>query len=177
MIKNFILISLISLSLTSCGSMSKNLVKTGDASFQGGTYKQSKWDESLDFKRYSWFQELSLLFDLLVAEVPSDSAFRQWFSASEQTIINGCQDFRVVMTYFLDSSRISETMLWSQAAQAGYERVSLGHFGPYLKLHPQYNRQSFHLYHVEGLCLPKGGGPSSTGFTVNFPNYSEVKVE
>lgn len=177
MIKKLMMLFFIALTLTSCGSMSKNIVKRGEVSFQGGVYKESRWDDSLDFERYSWFQELSLLFDLLVAKVPSESPFRQWFSSSEQTIINGCKDFRVVMTYFLDSSRISETMLWSQAAQAGYERVSLGHFGPYLKLHPQYNRQSFHLYHVEGLCLPKNSEQSGTGFMVDFPNYSQVEVD
>jgi hypothetical protein len=156
--------------------MSKNRVRTGEASFQGGIYKQTEWDDSLQFQRYSWFQELNLLFDLLVAEVPAKSPFRQWFSSSEQTTINGCADFKVVMTYNLDSSRISETMLWSQAADAGYQRVSLSHFGPYLKLHPQYNNQSFHLYRVEGLCLPRKLSDSGVGFKLNFPNYRQVMV-
>lgn len=163
--------------LTSCGSLSKNMVKTGEASFVGGVYKETAWDDSLHFKRYSWYQELSLLFDFLVAEVPEKSPFRNWFSASEQTVINGCDDFKVVMTYYLDSSRISETMLWTQAAEAGYERVSLTHFGPYLKLHPQFNKQSFHLYHVEGLCLKSGKNASNAEILVSFPNYREVIIK
>lgn len=162
----------------SCSSLSKNAIRQGDTKFSGGVYKDETWSSDLTFKRYSWFNELTLLLDVLVADVQPFDPFHQWFSLQEKDTMKGCANFRVVMAYALDTTKLSETDFVNQAQKVGYEKVSLPHFKSYLRLHPEYDRQSFQLYDIFGLCQRRGASAELEGskIPVALPSFPEVEI-
>lgn len=164
--------------LVSCSSLTKNAVRQGETKFSGGVYKEEKWSSDLTFNRYSWFNELTLLLDVLVADVGPFNPFHQWFSVQEKETIKSCENFRVVMSYALDSMRLSQTDFINQAQNVGYERVALPQFKSYLRLHPEYDRQSFQLYDIYGLCQKKGISLDLEGskIPVALPSFPEILI-
>lgn len=161
-----------------CSSLSKNSVKTGAARFTGGVYKDQSWQTEIGFARYSWFNELTLLLDVLVTKVEPFDPFYQWFSVLEKEMMRDCADFKVAMVYALDPSRLSEREFLNQAADVGYQRVPLPQFRSYLRMHPEYDRQSFQLYSVYGLCQKRGASAELEGskIPVAMPSFNEVEI-
>lgn len=169
-----ILVLTIFLSLFSCSTQTKNMISTGEQTVKGGVYRNEKWQESLIFKRYSWYKEMTLLFDALIVPVPTDNSFSKWLSDTEKSYSQSCQSALVVVTYFLDSKRLSYTMFKDQMKAAGYEEFSLDQFGKHLKLHPDFETLSLTLYKVQGFC--RKGSVLDSKPVIAFPGFSEISL-
>lgn len=159
--------------ILSCSTMSKNFIKKGSLQLNGGVYLDKQWSDSLFFKRVSWHQELTLLFDLLSTRVDKKSSFHYWFSKHEQEAVAQCGDFLVVLSYALDSERISTAMFVEQMQYNGYERISIPHFAASLKLHPDFERHSLKLYRIYGLCKKHHDQKS---IIVSFPSFNNTRI-
>jgi len=167
-------ISLITLlALCSCSNLSKNLVKEGEFSVKSGVHHNLKWNENLEFNRYSWYHELTLLFDVMVTSLDEQSPFFNWFSTEEKIMMEKCDDVMIVMTYALDSKKISRRMLLNEIEKFGYEEVLIPTFSKALKLHPDHEKQSLQLYKTTALCH-KGESDKREKVSIRFPSYPEV---
>jgi hypothetical protein len=133
-------------------NLSKNMVKSGEFNLRGGVQGEKKWEESHIFDRLSWYQELTLYFDLIYTQIGPKSPFYNWFSKSEIRITRKCQELFVVISYSLDSKKISRQNFIEKVRQQGYEEISLPNFEKNLRLHPDYNELSFNLYKIHGFC-------------------------
>ncbi|MFZ8934283.1 MAG: hypothetical protein ACO20H_07420 [Bacteriovoracaceae bacterium] len=160
-------------SCSNYSNLSENLVKRGSFNLKGLVTHQEKINESLRFERLSWYQELTLLLDFIYIKVPIDSPFQAWFSESEKEIIGQCRNFFVYLGYFLDSNKIAYGNLKSQLESYGYEEVSLPNFSLNFKLHPDYQKESLHLYKIHGACL-KGEGARNP--SLNFPGFTSQNL-
>lgn len=167
---------IILLNLGACANLSKNLVMKEEFDLRGGKFGNQQWDQPLVFERTSWYSELTMVYDLLLARVSEQSPFWQWLSNSEKESLKGCQAHYVAVAYTQDSKKISHSSFKSMALEAGYRSFALPQFGKYLQLHPDFAKNSFHLYSVFGLCLEPEKAQRDD-ILVQFPNFKEVVLK
>lgn len=174
MVKRALLVSI--LLISACANLSKNQTLTEDFVVRGGKFGNQTWNDSLHFKRTSWYAELTLVYDLLMAQIEEQSPFWQWLSVSEKQTLLACKKHYVVVAYAQDSQKISHSQFKAYAAEAGYSSVALPQFANYMRLHPDFNQNSFHLYTVFGLCLDNSS-PKRENISLQFPNFTEVLIK
>ncbi|EQC52646.1 hypothetical protein [Bacteriovorax sp. DB6_IX] len=170
---NKFLLGTLLITLASCASLNKNMTKSGDARITGGVYKNSSWSSSLEFKRISWYHELTLLFDSLYAYVPEESEFRTWFSADERRRIRDCAQILVTINYAFDSEKISHALFNSQIRENKYHQIAAPSFVRSLKMHPDYQDLSLSLHKVNLFCQKT---KLEDPIFINFPNFKELKL-
>lgn len=168
---NFLTIALAAL-LLSCGNMTKNFVKKGDALIKGGTAGNESWNESLKFQRISWYSELNLIYDAFLTKIEKDSHFWQWFSKNEQRRLNKCKNVYVLISFSLDSDRISHAMFTNQILRDGLSAVVTNDFDLALSNHPDYNKFFLSLYKTKTLCGTRDIGD----IEIAFPNFRTRKL-
>lgn len=162
--------------LASCASnMSKNLIQKGEIVLRDGIYQGKPFEKNLKFDRVSWYQELTLMFDFIYAEVPKDSPFYQWFSIGEKAAIEDCDQFLVGMTYYLDSKKISSLSFKSQLRTYGVKEIDYKTFYSFINLHPDFERLSLKLYRPIGVCT-KNSKISVADMVISFPGYSNTRL-
>lgn len=157
----------------SCSNLSKNLVKEGDFSISSGRVGKYKWNDSLNFKRVSWYHELTLLLDMMYVKIDEKAPFYNWFSLDEKTRISNCSEKLLVISYALDSDRLSQVMLRNKIKDYGYEDIAIPHFSKSLKSHPDFERLSLTLYKVDLFCKKS---KQVDDMFITFPNYDEIKL-
>lgn len=168
--KNLSVKLILFLALSSCASMSQNFIKEGTTQFNGGRFNDERWSDGLVFERYSWYQELTLLFDLLIAKVDESSPFAQWIGPDERYLWNQCSDPRVAIIYAQDSRRLSRQDFIYRVKKQGGDSFSIPHFRNYLRNHPEFERYSLSLYQVEAICMPP------EGLSAEFPNFPKKLI-
>jgi hypothetical protein len=173
-IKKAWILAIIILSAVSCASnLSKNLVQEGKLILRNGTFTDKVWKEDLVFQRNSWYHELTLQFDFMLAPVPPQSSFNFWFSKDELDSMIKCSDSRVVMAYSLDTKDIPYSSLYEQIEKSGYTRFELLEFKKHLLQHPDAQLNAFRLYHIFAICKKNR---DSKPLIINFPGYSEKLI-
>ncbi len=160
--------------LTSCSNLSKSIVEEGTFEISNGIFADKKWKEDLSFQRYSWYQELTLQFDLMVTKIPAQSSFNFWFSQEELTALSSCRDARIILAYSLDTKIIPYSSLYIQLDKSGYSRIELPEFKRQLMQHPDSSMNSLRLYHVLGFCKKT---ENTNQLLINFPGYLEKKLK
>lgn len=167
MIKIFMII----LFLSSCSNLSVNMTQEGEFELIGGVLKTDKWKDKLIFKRVSWYQELNMLFDIYIAKMETSSPFYNWFSFEEKNDLARCDSKYIIMTYHLDSNRISRESFENQLESQRFRFVGVSHFNENIKLHPDYARSHFRLYRINALC------GKNHSVTINFPGFNEYTIK
>jgi len=167
----YIVICIASLMVVSCAHLSDTIVKKGSWSIEGGKFDDKKWNDILSFRRVSWFQELTLVYDVFVADYRQDSNFNNWFSSFEKKQIEKCENFFIVVNYSQDSSKISHELFYQQMKQQGLEKIMIGGFFENFKMHSSYSAMSLKQYEVHGFC-----GLNNNGISIVFPGFNRVDV-
>lgn len=174
-IKQVWILAMTLLSAISCSSnLSKNIVQEGNLIVRNGTFTNKIWKEDLVFQRNSWYHELTLQFDLMLAQVSPQSSFNFWFSKTELDSLANCSDSRVVMAYSLDTKDIPYSSLYEQLLISGYTRIDLLEFKKHLLQHPDAQLNGFRLYHIFAICKK---AQDSNPLIVNFPGYLEKIIK
>ena len=168
--------TLILIVLSACANLSKNQIIDEEFDLRGGKFGNQQWDQALVFNRTSWYTELTLVYDVLLAQMNEGNPFWQWLSNSEKESIKACSNHYVAVAYAQDSAKISHTDFKNMAREAGYRSFALPQFSSYLKLHPDFSKNSFHLYQVFGLCLEPDKA-SRDNILIQFPNFKEVVLK
>ena len=163
----------ISIFIFSCSNFSTNLVRRGELPLKGGRYGNQEWNQVLPFKRLSWYQGMTLVFDLLYTKVEQGSPFYRWFSQSERETLEQCQDHYVVMSYELDSQNISRRKFLNKVEKFGHRRIYLGHFERYIQTHPGGESLSLSLYRTYGLCSRRH---QKNDVILDFPGFKQVRL-
>lgn len=172
MMQQVVAILLVTLSLSSCSNLTKNLVKSGEFSVHRGVYENKKWDENLLFVRKSWYHELTLHFDLMAAGITSENPFYHWFSETEKNALNACANVIVLLSYQFDADRISTTSLDNQLREQGLKLVSIPAFQNQMRNHPDFEHLSLSLYRVKALCAES----KKMEVKILFPGHPEQKI-
>lgn len=171
---NYFWILILALLSVSCSNLSKNIVQDSNLILRNGTYNDKVWKEDLNFERESWYHELTLQIDIMMAHVTPQSAFNFWFSKDELDQMAKCGDSRVVLAYTLDTKDIPYSMIYDQIEKSGYTRFELLEFKKHLLQHPDSQVNGFRLYHIFGICKKDN---DHKPLIMNFPGYSEKIVK
>lgn len=174
--KSFLLISL--LALVGCASYkSYNQTTTGVVILRGGIFEKKSWNDSLVFKRMSWYHGMTLYFDALFWKADINSPFSNWFSASEKEFFTKCEHFLVTAGYSADPSKISHVSFREQMKLNGYDEIVLNSFASSLKSHPSATDWRLQNYKFTGYCKRAPSRANGQGLAINFPSFKQLEVE
>jgi hypothetical protein len=156
--------------ISGCSNLSKNTIESGTFYIRNGVKADKAWKEDLRFKRYSFSHELTLLFELMIADIDPQSSFNFWFSKDELDTVQKCSDAKIVLAYSLDTVRIPYFYLNDQLSKSGYERFDLIEFSKELNAHSDSVMNSMRLYKVFGICKKT---KDLRPITISFPGFVE----
>jgi hypothetical protein len=169
----FFFLTVLTLLVSSCANLSKNTVEQGIFIVRNGTAGTNVWNENLKVTRVSWYHELTLQFDLMMAPIPPQSGFNFWFSKDELDAIAKCGDFRVVLAYSSDTKIIPYSSLNEQLDLAGFKKMDINTFKKNFLQHPDAEMNSLRLYQLYGVCRPS---TDHKALIFNFPGFMEKTV-
>ena len=161
--------------LVGCSRLSKNQIKQDDVLLIGGRYEGKIWETPLPLKRTSWFQELTLMFDLYWGKLDSKSPFYSWFSELEKDNIKDCREFYVGFSYENDTRTLDKKSFFKKLEKIGIERTPIPNFEDHLKVHPDFGPLSLRLYEVNGFCLSKNKSLPAK-WTFIFNGYDPISL-
>lgn len=162
--------------LNSCAttSLSRNLVKSGTFELRGGVADKTRWETPLMFKRTSWYQELTLVYDLMITEIDNRSPFYKWFTPREIDSIKSCKRFYTLLVYSQDYLKIDHVHLRGELAKVGLVEVVITDFANQVRLHPDFEQFSLKHYKVKGFCAERE--VESRDIYVSFPGFNSEHV-
>jgi hypothetical protein len=154
-----------------------NQTTTGKVAIRGGIYQKESWQESLDFKRMSWYHGVTLYYDALLWKADPTSPFSKWFSPSEKEFFTKCESLLVAVTYSADPTKISHVNFREQMKLNGYDDVVLNNFSAYLKSHPSSTEWRVLNYKVMGYCKRAPTRMGTSSLAINFPSFQHLEVK
>ena len=156
----------------SCSNLTKNIIKQDSRYLRGGVFEKMKWDDSLKFERTSWFHELTLVFDSMLAPIDDQSPFYKWLSKSEKDSLDRCQRSYISVSYAYDSKKISQLMYRDILKKQGLKEVAIPQFKGAFALHQDNEKLSLQLYKIKAFCYD---GPKKK-LTISFPSFNSVDI-
>lgn len=167
----------LALTLVNCASnKSYNQTTLGLVNINGGVYVNDSWDETLQFKRMSWYHGMTLYYDTLIWKADPSSPFTKWFSASEKEYFTRCETFLVTAGYSADPSRISHVNFREQMKLNGYDDVVINNFATYLRSHPMAPEWRLNNYKVLGYCKRSPSRLKTPNLAINFPSFEQLEL-
>lgn len=168
-IKSLILIFILAIG---CGSLTTNLVNEQEVSAYDVIVNGNLIKAELKFKRFSWFKEANMTYDLLFARLEKDSAFYHWYSTDEKETLEECAMVFVGIHYSMDAKYISHRRVINELESQGAEEIVALDFNQQLKLHPIYEREALQRYRVRTYCFK---APISE-LKMNLPMYRNIRI-
>mgnify|MGYP007063429834 CR=1 FL=1 len=160
-------------SLVSCSQLGTNVTKNGALVVNGGIHQGLSWKDKLVFKRTTWFSDLSMLYDVLIADLELNSPFLKWFYYSEREEIRKCEKFVVLGLFSSSDRKTSENEIVQQVVSREAKIVNINGFYKNLSYHPIFSKNSLNLYRFEGVCFPQAFPRDKL---VHIPGFSGANV-
>jgi|GEM_PF-470283 len=165
--------------VTSCAAYrSFNQTTTGKVRFPGGVKGNEVWDDSMMFRRASWYHGMTLYYDALIYTADEKSPFTRWFSNAEREYFQKCDKLLVTVNYSADATKISHVMFREQMRANGYDDVVISTFAASVKTHPTFQAWNLQNYKILGYCKRQTAlvGTKSQ-IWVSFPSFPELKIK
>ena len=156
---------------------SYNQTTTGKVTLRGGNYNSQNWEDTLVFKRMSWYHGMTLYYDALVYTADPDSPFANWFSPSEKEFFTKCESLIVTVNYSASPDRISHVNFREQMKLNGYDDVVVNTFATYLRTHPNAQDWRVFNYKIMGYCKRAPTSLNKDSLTINFPSFKELHLK
>jgi|LULF01.1.fsa_nt_gb hypothetical protein len=168
------LLFIIFLLMTSCSSVeTRRITYASDLVLNGGRYEDKSWDESLEFKRFSWYQDATLNYDILITPLTSTSPFSNWLG-SDKNLLQQCSEFFIALVYAdVNSSGGNSLLINELTTDEQIVEKTLLDFSNQIKAHPNIIDWKIFNYKVVGLCS-KSTNPSK--FHVTVPGFTTQKI-
>jgi hypothetical protein len=154
-----------------------NQTTRGQVLIRGGVHKKETWDDSLKFRRMSWYHGMTLYFDAMLWKADLNSPFTQWFSSAEKEFFTKCESLIVTVVYSADPAKISHVNFREQMKLNGYDDVVLNNFSSSLKSHPQANDWRFSNYKFMGYCKRAPTRLATSKLAINFASFKQLEVD
>lgn len=162
--------------LNSCSTspnLSKNSIKSGELILKNGVFADKSWHDSLIFKRISWYHELTMQFDVMIADVLPTSGFYNWFSSLELDDVKQCQHFKILAVYSQDTTLYPYSAINESLESSGLKKLELIHFKKHLIGHPDAEMNSLNHYNIYGLCQL---GSDLKSLILKFPGHQDATI-
>jgi hypothetical protein len=173
-----IILILAMIALGACASYkSYNQTTTGRVVLRGGIFQKETWDDSLEFKRMSWYHGMTLYFDALLYKADPNSPFTNWFSPIEKEFFAKCESLVVTVAYSADPAKISHVNFREQMKLNGYDDVVVNNFSSYLKTHPSAQDWRLLNYKIMGYCKRAPSRLGTPNLAINFPSFKYLEIK
>lgn len=137
----------------SCGSNSISYVKEGSFTVKEGRKGINHWDKQLKFKRLSFLNGMTMVFDVLVSQNLKDTDFKKWFSDREKKEIENCT-YPIYVGIFSGRDFLMDTDdVLNEVLKKEGKILSSHGFIKNFSFHPSYKRNSFNIYRFEAVCF------------------------
>lgn len=171
---HFLLCLILSAMAASCSHYrGQNRTLHGEVEFPGGVYHDKEWDDTLVFKRTSFYQGAKLYHDILITELDKDSPFRNWLG-SERSEADSCQKFYVTMVYKALVDAVSRQKIFRQIEGLQMRPVFINDFADNVKEHYMTDELRLYGYKVKGFCQQASGEIES--LKISLPGFPEVNL-
>ena len=150
------------------------MFKEGAFQLKGGQFIARKTEEKIFFKRYSWYKELSLSFDLLIGEVEKESSFYSWISEDMKDELKKCKKLLVSFIYYPDKYKNLFELVSSNLDRKGLNKISLIKLEENLKMHPDLDQFFSHNYIYQSFCSKEKQYKS---LMIQLPGFERVKLK
>ncbi len=144
----------------------------GKTRLNGGVYHNQQWKESLPLKRISWYHQISMHYEVFIAEDILSTPFKQWLSVSEEKTIKNCPHFFYIFSYQMDLSEIHHSHFASKMQENSFKIIYLPNFTAELKAHPELTKRNLVNYKHWGFC-----SQTKDSATITFPGYRPVIIQ
>ena len=160
--------------LVGCGSASVNQLNRDSFILRDGYFHGRPLKTQMVFKRFSWFKEASLMYELRLAPLSEESSYFQWLSPQTQSDVRECPRFYIGMLYSKSSDYIPHRLVKNQLEGQGARMQVVPGFWRSFKMHPQFEREALQRHRLRGICFKRAGGAIILG----LPGYpSEIILE
>jgi len=154
-----LVLSLMIFSACSSYSTKKNITKSV-ISFNGGSFDDFEWDSSLDFNRTSWFNGITMSYDILIAKIEKKSKFSKWFDGSEKEYLDQCKSIYITAAYNKLGETSNSAYIKNEIESSGLKHISVSGFARHLKSHPNFQAWHLSFHKISAYCFDKmGNGP------------------
>jgi hypothetical protein len=149
------------------------MFKKGKISFYGGRSSNKSWRDKLILKRFSWFQEISLVLDFTWTELERTSQFFNWISEGELEKLNTCNKIYIGFFYSPDEKKGLENIFFNQIKSKHLTEIKLEGFEENIKMHPDYNGLSLSFYKFKSFCSKES---QESQIFVSLPGFNKVHL-
>ena len=123
----------------------------GEITFSGGMYQNSSWKENMTFKRYSWYSEATMVYDLLLHKLDKTSKFAEWLDR-DKSLIENCNHIYIALIYSARNTDLKPIYFAGEFEKVGYERHTLTDFSDNLFAHHAYRDWRLFSHKLFGFC-------------------------
>ena len=152
MIRLFLLLVIAQI-ISACSSNTISYVKEGSFTVKEGREGINRWNSKLHFKRLSFLNGMTMVFDVLASENLKESKFKKWFSDRERKEIESCA-YPIYVGIFSGRDFLMDTDdILNEVLKKGGKIMSSYGFIKNFSFHPSYKRNSFNIYRFEAICF------------------------
>lgn len=167
------------LSLISCAMGPANSTKQTHISVTGGNYQQKSWDDSLVFKRTSWFMGATMAYDILITKLDKNSPFSYWLESDQDKFANECSEVYIALIYsYIGSINLdiqSTARITKQISDIGFEEIAAASFRNNIGAHNVFNMWHLGHHKIAGFCYKKlSGAPQE--IPVAMPGFKTINI-
>ena len=136
-----------------CSSNSISYVKEGKFIVKEGREGINHWRSRLGFKRLSFLNGMTMVFDILASQNLKESNFKKWFTNREKKEIEKCP-YPIYIGVFSGRDFLMDTDdILNEVLKKGGKILSSHGFIKNFSFHPSYKRNSFNIYRFEAICF------------------------
>jgi hypothetical protein len=150
-----------------------NQVRESELVFKGSNYGQQGWDESLIYKRYSWYNGVTLDYEVLISPLNKDSKFYSWLNSGEKKLANRCEKFYTALLLGRFNAGVNKAYIINEFEKNGLKYVSLAGFGSQVKSYYIYNQLNLINHKVMGFCSNK----ELKSIKISLPGYRTQVID
>lgn len=163
-----IIMLILTMIIISCSSYNaRRSVSESETVIRNGVYQDREWTDELIFKRFSWYSDATMKYDILLSKLDSKSGFSNWLE-TDANLLGTCSDLYIGLFYSSLSSTQRNSYLLSQLTKQGFSQNTLLTFSSELKAHQNFIDWGLGDYKIIGLCRRDN---SKTPVTISIPGF------
>lgn len=178
MIKIIILITFL-LSMSGCsyykGYKGHNRADKMNVRIKGGVYKKSQWDDTLEFKRTSFYEGAKLTHDVIITRLDKTSPFYKWMG-KDKNMLTDCTEVFVALFYKdMNAFRaVPISYIRNQVVEIGFQELVIQNFAYYLRQHYAFEQWVFNDHKIYGYC--NRSGIKTKKIHLVMPGFKQVNL-
>lgn len=156
----------------SCASSSRKITSESEVVIKGGVFNDLQWNDELRFKRYSWYNDASMEYDILITKLDTSSKFYNWIG-NDKNLLKDCAEFYVALLYADIHAQSGVSFLRQQFEAKNFKALTLIAFRENLEAHHNFQDWRLQSYKIMGFCSSTKKGRK---IEIHVPGHRPVLI-